>query len=247
MDYEQAALDWVEFHARWPQDADKFSCWYPFLCRDVESYLALRPHLTWLPDPTFDCNIEDVISDPLPCHSHHVLCETYRVVSSYLQLTQHPEKCLWHDPTQGRLIVGYTPVGRVDLEWRPPLGGLRLRVDPTSGSLAFWSPGGLWLGFHILVLGWSIVDLTRWMVIHKDGDESNYRRDNLGVVRIRGGDVRQLYCLPTGALRVTILGTSHSAKIGDGGPWETLARILRRPSAPWHDFRGNIVGLVTEG
>jgi hypothetical protein len=240
MEYEFAAACYVRFQSQYPLVADKFSVWYPFLLTKVTAALAQRPHLTWIRDPTFICELSEIIPDRLPCYSYHIVNETLSVVSAYVQLTQHPERCLWHDPSQGRLLLGYTPIARVDLDWQPPSTGLRVLVNSNS-SLSVWFPGGLWIGFHVLLLGWPVTYLTRLMVTHSDGDCSNYRKDNLRVLAARGGEVRQIYCLPTGALRVTVHGKSVSSKIRDDGPWETLGRLLHRFPG-WHDFRGNITG-----
>jgi hypothetical protein len=225
----------------------RFSPWVPAIYRCVSALLDQRRHLRWIPDPTFDCDVSEVIPDPLPCHSFHVVYRTIAIVAAYLQLTHHPHRCLWHHADLGWLILGDRQIARVDLGWAPPPRGLRLTTH-SDGSIACWSPHGgrVWLGFHVVVLGWAVTDLTRWSVTHIDGDLSNYRSDNLRMERTRGGEVRQLCFLSNGALRVNVLGKTFSSKIRAPyeTPWDTLDRVLRKsPTSSWTDFRGNLLGL----
>ena len=249
---------WEWFRREFPETAHLYSPLFPGILARGLVLQSERPGLEFLVDPLFNEppktpdpkrinelipdpkleRIKELIPDPLPSHSPHVVEETLQAVSRLLQL-QNPGSCHWLDRFRGLLLVAHTRVARIDPDWTPPTLGLRTRVTE-DGTVACWSPGGVWVALHVLVLRFEVSDLARRVVVFLDGDRSNNRADNLWVrsgLRVRS-DLSQ--CRVSGALTICLLGQRYSGVVRHESPWHTLGRLLRRCPYHWTDARRNV-------
>lgn len=235
---------WDEFIHTHPSASTQYGGWYPGLrlwCED-------HPARSLVSDPTLRmewidqgrnarithtrCNVWLSAEIP-PAAPSAATREMLRVMKRAVQrLGEEHDGCpaLWR--AVDRLLLGWTTLAHVDDDLDVTDTVCRRNVE--DGRVSCYRDG-LWVGLHVVVLQWSIEDITRWRVVHRDGNPANYRRDNLQVVPHRYSTLFSQCRIVTGEqdrkrlrLLVYVQGKVKKEAIldNDVSPWQTLARLL---------------------